>query len=843
MRQACDTLVGGRPEEALDLAFAAWQEARSPVLSELLDALDRACAPEPPGGAWPPGPAGAPGPGDDGESPCVDDLFALLRADAPAAVPAGADPADSHEAWLACARRRRPGDLRRLLATLVRPEEAAKERWAPLVLRLEALAAWPDDPRLGVLEALLERLPSASARAASVWRLVLDLVRRSGRGAGSRMGAADPEARFIARRSAAQQLDPELRAACEQLGELCGIDLGVRREEELLARIWADPADDGARLAYADWLAGHKDPWAELIRMDLRGPGKESEARRAELVRAHGRRFLGALAEVVTEPRFDRGLPCAGTLRTGIDREALAALAGRPEWTTYEELELGGSFAGWPPALRLRRASLVTPSDLLAMLAAPGAGERLERLSTTFAPAETDGDANRAFAELVRTRALPRLRALRLDCKHWQHSRDIARLRPLWSSPAGAGLTSLHCVERGPVIKHWLGELMQAPPALAEVVLEAHSWVFTITRDRVGDLGEVRVRGIGGRPDVDELSRCLHHVANSRLDALTLERPGTRYPAELIQRLKDRMPLEWLCFDVRGAVEAELDAWARPRVERFPTVIVRRVGGEPAQWTFQQQAMQVGELELAWLGCVLAWQRKGGEPQRVTSGKTLQVGEDRYEIEIEDVERIVAYDRPDLATAADLEARCRDSGVAAHANGDRLQLGEIVWEGGSVPRDVVDALTAALLAAARFLDAARSSPPADAAWMTTFLEQGLDRGRFSFFRDSEWDREFVVEDGVLSAGYTTEGWVTSHRLGPRFVRRVSLPVGVIPRDVAQAQALCRLLRAINSAAVSSRPAPIRRLGCRFCGQIFEPLHMHDRSTCHGCAEEYLGIIH
>jgi hypothetical protein len=32
-----------------------------------------------------------------------------------------------------------------------------------------------------------------------------------------------------------------------------------------------------------------------------------------------------------------------------------------------------------------------------------------------------------------------------------------------------------------------------------------------------------------------------------------------------------------------------------------------------------------------------------------------------------------------------------------------------------------------------------------------------------------------------------------------------------------------------------------RRTCRFCGERFGPLHLHDRETCHACAERHLGV--
>lgn len=84
----------------------------------------------------------------------------------------------------------------------------------------------------------------------------------------------------------------------------------------LLQAIRADPGDDLARLAYADWLEEHGEPErGEFIRLQiaLREPGRDRAAtlellrRLRELLVAHQRQWLGPLAWAAPDSLFERG--------------------------------------------------------------------------------------------------------------------------------------------------------------------------------------------------------------------------------------------------------------------------------------------------------------------------------------------------------------------------------------------------------------------------------------------------------------------------------------------------------------------------------------------------------
>lgn len=76
----------------------------------------------------------------------------------------------------------------------------------------------------------------------------------------------------------------------------------------LLRAIEAGPADDGPRLAYADWLEENDKPQrAEFIRLQVaRGTGQPT-AREAELLAAHQEEWQAELGFQLVQPRFQRG--------------------------------------------------------------------------------------------------------------------------------------------------------------------------------------------------------------------------------------------------------------------------------------------------------------------------------------------------------------------------------------------------------------------------------------------------------------------------------------------------------------------------------------------------------
>ena len=78
--------------------------------------------------------------------------------------------------------------------------------------------------------------------------------------------------------------------------------------DALVREVYARPDADDARLVLADALLAHGDPRGELIALQLAGSDDDRPRARCEqLLREHGRRWLGALRPVTYRARFARG--------------------------------------------------------------------------------------------------------------------------------------------------------------------------------------------------------------------------------------------------------------------------------------------------------------------------------------------------------------------------------------------------------------------------------------------------------------------------------------------------------------------------------------------------------
>src|SRR5262249_55756727 len=88
----------------------------------------------------------------------------------------------------------------------------------------------------------------------------------------------------------------------------CG-DANMSTDAQLLDQIYADPSADAPRLIYADVLQMRGDPLGEFIAMQILRPDPAHEA---ALLAAHGRAWLGPLANIVelgptSQTAFERG--------------------------------------------------------------------------------------------------------------------------------------------------------------------------------------------------------------------------------------------------------------------------------------------------------------------------------------------------------------------------------------------------------------------------------------------------------------------------------------------------------------------------------------------------------
>lgn len=337
-----------------------------------------------------------------------------------------------HAAWLAAA----ADDVSRgwaadqLLAKL--PDgEAVSERTRALI------AAGPD-PRVGrALVAHLDALRPWFAKQPALEGLVRELLAES----------ADPDELFEARtadsaglidRVLALPRPPGRAPTPRELAYLSGTSSGG--EADALAReVYAHPDDDAVRAILADALLAAGDPRGELIALQLASEASEAQhVRIAELLRDHGRAWLGALRELARGARFERGFVTGLELRAWTGGEARwQQLVEDPLLGTVEEL-IPGTMQGvhygrllTSPAMTALRRIEVFDTAVIEALEVTAA-----RLVHVGCPAVEYGPYVRRLAEDVLP-ACVRFETLR------SFACELEGVAAVLGSPIGARLTSL----------------------------------------------------------------------------------------------------------------------------------------------------------------------------------------------------------------------------------------------------------------------------------------------------------------------------------------------------------------------------------------------------------------
>jgi uncharacterized protein (TIGR02996 family) len=393
---------------------------------------------------------------------CLGDAIGRLGDDLGAsAEPIHGNAAERQRAWLKRGTKRRghEAEVDLLLTDLGQVSLAAA------MARLEAIAAWPSDPRVDrAVVRLLSETPYPTVAARSFWREVFARAAklRDPRALADLDEALEALQRNIAlelktfAREQGQQLDGALAAtrrrkesalSAEQRQQLDGLGKRAASREalqaqadELLATIQADPDDDGARRVYADVLNELGDPRGAFIELSFRQ--REGELTRDQqrklnkLLKVHGRDWLGPLDRVITRWKlaFERGFLAGCRLRK-MGAEAAEKLAGDPLWSTVERFE-GPAPIYLHPGMRALREVVADADGAEALLAGATARPRIETLvyvgprtpntralrglrATDWPEVELDA---REIALLRECRGLPGLRHLHLrnaDLQPW----------------------------------------------------------------------------------------------------------------------------------------------------------------------------------------------------------------------------------------------------------------------------------------------------------------------------------------------------------------------------------------------------------------------------------------
>jgi uncharacterized protein (TIGR02996 family) len=153
---------------------------------------------------------------------------------------------------------------------------------------------------------------------------------------------------------------------------------------ELRARAMANPDDDGHFLVWADVLSEQGDPRGELMSLQLTekraGLSAEQLLQLRALQSQHRDRLLGAIAPVVVNAVFERGVPVHVELGRQWDHPATP----ESEWASVRGVTLPDRFdRDWPPFLatlpRLQSVLRITPESV-EQLARLREGRALEHL-------------------------------------------------------------------------------------------------------------------------------------------------------------------------------------------------------------------------------------------------------------------------------------------------------------------------------------------------------------------------------------------------------------------------------------------------------------------------------
>jgi len=333
LQAARDTLAGSDYGRARDALVEAWRERRAPVLAALVDLLD----PRAPDalskelGAL--------------VTPRVDTTLANLRA------LQGVDD---------------PRLARFAIDALVRLPFTTKTAEALLLLLVDT-AGRHDDPRLGArLDAI---------RGAVSTRIGTLAVRNGVLSRTAAAVASCPPVRAATPAEAALELD--LSRLCEPLRH------GARSADALLAEIYARPDDDEPRLVYADHLMAANGPRGEFIALQLARAAADQppSQREAELLKKHGKAWLGDLAPVLSfgkgysQTTFRRGFVADADVILSVGHK-LRPLATDPAWATVER------FIGATPAFR----DMLATAPLRALREIAVAAEDLPALAAREVP-------------------------------------------------------------------------------------------------------------------------------------------------------------------------------------------------------------------------------------------------------------------------------------------------------------------------------------------------------------------------------------------------------------------------------------------------------------------------
>lgn len=373
LENALYDLEAGAGANALDALLDAWRSSRDPRLGRAIARL--------------------------GERQTIDPTEALASIRTPAL----------HQAWIDLARQAPSEALSPLLEGMRAYIENTRYTW-PLI---EHLTARDPDPRIATLAiGLLRRYDQLKGSCERLARRLADCVERHGDASHGPTISPSSAHPGVWRRLELLALRLEERSSALPVSEaqLAALEAAIDREdlalvrtekpknrqattpEELLALVYADPDDDGARLVYADLLVERGDPRGAFILLQFQARGgtltDKQWTRMNALQRKHQKVWLRSIWPAFGNNKglvdkdavqFERGFPVSARVRQ--PRRAPSDLWDQPEWSTLRRLEgscvLGPSMRGLEEAIlfgesrfagdvpRLRRLQVVASRALL----------------------------------------------------------------------------------------------------------------------------------------------------------------------------------------------------------------------------------------------------------------------------------------------------------------------------------------------------------------------------------------------------------------------------------------------------------------------------------------------
>jgi uncharacterized protein (TIGR02996 family) len=252
--------------------------------------------------------------------------------------------------------------------------------------------------------------------------------------------------------------------------------------------IFSDPSDLAVRQVLADTLVEAGDPRGEFITLQLSAKlTAPQRARQSALLKQHARDWLGPLDRVIHQSglRYERGFPVAATAGSKsssiITREnECNATVGRPEWSTFEELDL----EPWSG----QRGPLVCHEVMRSLRVLRGASgdvfqspRPLALEDVSFRWLSPFDEAKIVFAS---TQA-PKVRRLRIWPYPGGQANDSATWAPFWQSPLMQQLEELTVICPNERASEWFDLVERAPKNVQRIAVEASSsepWALVFTR-------------------------------------------------------------------------------------------------------------------------------------------------------------------------------------------------------------------------------------------------------------------------------------------------------------------------------------------------------------------------